>query len=122
MKIFRDREKRLKAMSNGYIQKKTLRGVNLRCPWLPCHPRDLQDCTFCVCPFYPCHDESLGKWHHYVKDGAPAQVWDCSNCGLPHRKDMASALVENIADVTQHAENLAKFPIYKKQYCESTAP
>jgi len=119
MKIFTNREQRLKDLANGYLKHGRVRGINKRCPWLPCHKKNLQDCTFCVCPFYPCHDTDLGKWYHYQVKGVPGQVWDCSDCSLCHKKDLATELVQKIKRVDDHEANMQYFLEFKEKYQKS---
>lgn len=122
MKVFRDREKRLKQVANGYIKRQKLRGCKKSCPWLPCHSKGLQDCTFCVCPFYPCQDLDLGDWYHFQKEGRSKKVWDCTRCSMVHHREIAEQLTVKIKQVENHLENMRLFADVKAEYIRLTRP
>jgi adenosylcobinamide hydrolase len=61
------------------------------CPYYPCHFEG-QACDYCYCPFYPCGDEELGQ---YVTGSNGRMVWNCSRCGLLHRREIAEYFGRN---------------------------
>lgn len=55
--------------------------TNKNCKYYPCHD-NIESCSTCYCPAYPCNlTETGGKLHK--------GVWDCSNCTIIHKKNVA---------------------------------
>lgn len=58
---------------------------NKDCPYFPCHKMNEEkfNCLFCYCPLYMLKDDCGGNFV-YLENG----IKDCSNCTLPHIKDV----------------------------------
>ena len=60
---------------------------NKKCEYFPCHkmknPEENFNCLFCYCPLYSLGDECGGNFKYNSKG-----IKDCSNCILPHVKDI----------------------------------
>ena len=71
------------------------------CEYFPCHSNvDINNfnCLFCYCPLYIMDD--CGGNYHILPNG----VKDCSNCTIPHDKDMYDYIVAKIINVNKSQE------------------
>lgn len=77
---------------------------NKACEFFPCHKMENLDdfsCMFCYCPLYMLGKECGGNFK-YTAGG----VKDCSNCILPHIKDIGYEHVQKkMLDVIEKVRN-----------------
>lgn len=67
------------------------------CEYFPCHKTSNPDnfnCLFCYCPLYALKDKCGGNFR-YTASG----VKDCSQCGLPHKKDNYDYIIGKFKDI-----------------------
>lgn len=77
---------------------------NSKCEFFPCHetvkPEEF-NCLFCYCPLYMMEERCGGNYKY-----TPHGIKDCSNCLLPHVKDVGYDHVQKkMMDVIEQVQN-----------------
>lgn len=79
------------------------------CEFFPCHKTNDPEnfnCLFCYCPLYALKDKCGGNFKY-----TPHGIKDCSNCILPHIKEVGYAHIQKkmleVIEIVQQ-EHLAK--------------
>ncbi|MGL4402297.1 MAG: cysteine-rich small domain-containing protein [Fusobacteriaceae bacterium] len=77
---------------------------NSKCEFFPCHetakPEEF-NCLFCYCPLYMMEERCGGNFKY-----TPHGIKDCSNCILPHVKDVGYDHVQKkMMDVIELVQN-----------------
>lgn len=81
------------------MERKMIDTVNYKCSAYPCHSKNkLKSCVFCYCPLYPCLNEPIGSKGKWKKLPDGKEVWDCSNCVLPHDRRRVKELFRYLKD------------------------
>ena len=78
-----------------------------KCEYFPCHrgadPEDF-NCLFCYCPLYALGDKCGGNFKYNEKG-----FKDCTNCQLPHKKDVYKRQVLPTVRLLLHAHS--RYPV-----------
>lgn len=89
---------------NDILRLNDIVGGSKFCEYYPCHGVKNQDCTWCCCPVYVCFDRRTGGKYVHEKGRPYGWVWDCSNCTVVHKPEVAKEMFKEIKKINKPYE------------------